>query len=204
MKEEDLKRILAPIENVTDRRVRFLGLFSEAYHRETGRWPILVGGCAVEIYTQGGRATGDMDLLCDRSVAAGILRGWGFEQSTPGSRDIIHRDLDLYVETVGQGDVNEDREATERVVFMTTGEDRLRLALIALEDLILDRLSAAKHWESQDDRMWSAILIDLGRIHYHLDLDYLRRKAAEPQKDCLDLLEELLRDPDKDDLQEGC
>lgn len=193
MDVREFTEILSEIENITDRRVRFLGIFSEAYHSETGKWPILVGGCAVEIYTQGHRATGDMDLLCDLETAARILTKWGFE-NPPLSRDLIHRELDLYVETVGTGNVNEDQEATERIVFMSTEDDGFKFALISIEDLVIDRLNAAKHWDSQDDRIWATVLLSLGQSYYNIDMGYVRRKAGEPQNDCLDLLEELTGD----------
>ena len=39
----------------------------------------LVGGSAIEIYTQGDSVSGDVDLLVsDRERAASVLRKWGF------------------------------------------------------------------------------------------------------------------------------
>ena len=66
--------------------------------------------------------------------------------------------------------------------------------MIALEDLVLDRLNAAVHWKSPEDRLWAEIMLDLGLSSDALgfNLDYLKRKAGEKGYETGELLEEIL------------
>ena len=66
--------------------------------------------------------------------------------------------------------------------------------MIALEDLVLDRLNAAVHWKSPEDRLWAEIMLDLGLTSdaLNFNLDYLRKKAAEKGYETSGILEEIL------------
>jgi|GEM_PF-959800 len=179
---EDLEK-LAGISDPTTRRLAFLALFSEEYRkRNGGRYPVLVGGMAVELYTQGHYSTRDVDLLCKDERAWEILQEWGFER-LPAKRQFYSESLDIALEILGDRLVNEDPEAEARtkfVLFEGLGKgapDRIRV--IALEDLVLDRLNAAVLWKSPEDRLWAEIMLDLGLSSDALgfNLDYLKRKA---------------------------
>lgn len=195
--QKDLEK-LAGIADSTTRRLAFLALFSEEYRlRNGGRYPVLVGGMAVELYTQGHYSTRDVVLLCKDERARDILQEWGFE-SLPAKRQFYSEALDIALEILGERLVNEDPDAearTEFVVFEGLGEgapDRIRV--IALEDLVLDRLNAAVHWKSPEDRLWAEIMLDLGLSSEALDfnLNYLRKKAAEKGYETSGILEEIL------------
>jgi len=194
---KDLEK-LAGIADPTTRRLAFLALFSEEYRlRNGGRYPVLVGGMAVELYTQGHYSTRDVDLLCKDERAWEILQEWGFER-LPANRQFYNESLDIALEILGDRLVNEDPDAEARaefVIFKGPGEgapDRIRV--IALEDLVLDRLKAAVHWKSPEGRLWAEIMLDLGLSSEALDfnLDYLRKKAGEKGYETGELLEEIL------------
>jgi hypothetical protein len=195
--QEDLKK-LAGIADPTTRRLAFLALFSEEYRRRNGgRYPVLVGGMAVELYTQGHYSTRDVDLLCKDERAWEILQEWGFER-LPAKRQFYSENLDIALEILGDKLVNEDPDAearTEFVLFEGLGEESPnRIRVIALEDLVLDRLNAALHWNSPEDRLWAEIMLELGLSSdsLNLNLDYLKRKAGEKGYETGELLEEIL------------
>jgi hypothetical protein len=60
-------------------------------------------------------------------------------------------------------------------------EAGLQCTIIGIEDLIIDRLNACKHWKSETDCEMVALL--LKRYSADLDWDYLEKKAAEPSND---------------------
>jgi hypothetical protein len=59
----------------------------------------------------------------------------------------------------------------------------LRCVIIGVEDLLIDRLNACKHWNSQIDCEMAELLI----AHYSKELDwtYLKGKAELPENDTL-------------------
>ena len=90
---------------------------------------------------------------------------------------------------------SETEAGTEFVLFEGLGKgapDRIRV--IALEDLVLDRLNAAVHWKSPEDRLWAEIMLDLGLSSDALrfNLGYLKKKAREKGYETRELLEEIL------------
>ncbi len=168
--------------------------FSKRYLKKTGRAPILVGGQALDVYTLGERATQDIDMLARKDLAAGILKEMGFTQV---DRNFVRRteSSGIYFELLGAQEVNDDSEATERILEIDidgTGEKIFRI--IAPEDLVLDRLSACKHWESPDDGLWAEVLLrnGLSRRYGNFDIGYIRKKASDPRYDVLEIFEEIV------------
>lgn len=53
------------------------------------------------------------------------------------------------------------------------------IRLISVEDLIIDRLNAAKWWKDSDSRMWAGVLAKIKEATGEpLDIEYLQRRAA--------------------------
>lgn len=130
--------------------------------------PILVGGCALEVYTDGGYATGDVDLALDSSaeVDAAFL-DLGFEKT---GRFWVREDLDLYFEAPAPAGL--PGETAPRTILDVDG---LRVVVLGVEDLLLDRLRAWVHWKSDEDRRWA---LRLGSLYSdELDWEYLRSKT---------------------------
>lgn len=174
---DELEKVRQQADPLT-KRLLFVGLLTRKLEPE-GIRPIIVGGQAVEFYTAGGYATKDIDLVSpgyeeiDR-----ILEAWGFKKE---GRHWFNEQLDISVEvpeSVLAGDENR----------LTVVEiDDLRVYVIGIEDIIVDRLNAFVHWKSSDDRIWAKEMMLLGKED--IDWGYLKKRAAE--EDILAAAEEL-------------
>jgi hypothetical protein len=83
----------------------------------------------------------------------------------------IREDLDLLFEAPAPAGL--PGETAPRTELDVEG---LRVVVIGIEDLLLDRLRAAVHWRSDEDRRWSRRLALL--YADRIDWDYLRDRAA--------------------------
>lgn len=141
--------------------------------------PVLVGGGLVELYTSGGYTTGDVDLVGSRRAVAELLRDAGFEEE---GRHLFREDLGLVVEVPGRY-LRDTEEVVEVMV------DDLTLLVLRVEDVLVDRLLAAKFWRSPTD--WEQAIILFSAHEAQLDRDALRTKAEA--NDVLDALADLER-----------
>lgn len=106
--------------------------------RNDGIEPILVGGGALEFYTEGGNATKDMDLAlpaCAEVDAA--FADLGFEKH---GRYWLNNKLDLLFEAPAPA--GPPGETAPRTVVQI---DDLIVTIIGIEDLLMDRLRAWVH-----------------------------------------------------------
>ena len=104
--------------------------------------PVLVGGSAVELYTQGAYVTGDIDLVgtVPGRIAA-ILKNEGFQKE---GRHWIHEEGRVFLEFTSSSLAGKEK-AVHRSF---DGRD---IRIVSPEDLIVDRLSAWVHWGSAID-----------------------------------------------------
>ena len=155
------------------RRLLALGLLAREL-APLGIEPILVGGAALEFYTSGGYATHDVDLALPSGadVDAAFAR-LGFEKE---GRFWYNADLDLLFEAPAPAGLpGEDAPRTEVEI------DGLRIVVIGIEDLLIDRLRAWVHWRSDEDGRWTRRLAALHR--HRIDWRYVReRTAAIPEE----------------------
>jgi hypothetical protein len=172
MESDELRRRLQGLRGEADprrRRLLALGLLTAqlAPHRIE---PILVGGGALEFYTGGGYATHDMDLaLPHGSEVDAAFAAMGFRKE---GRFWYHADLELLFEAPAPpGLPGEDAPRTEVEV------DGLRVVVIGVEDLLIDRLRAWVHWKSDEDGRWTRRLAHL--YADRLDWSYLRERTRE-------------------------
>ena len=150
MERGDLEAALERLHVEPDPRRRHLaalGLLTRQLSTH-GIEPILVGGGALEFYTAGGYATKDMDLALP--VAAEVDDAFavlGFEKE---GRYWYHAELDLLFEAPAPAGLpGEDAPRTEVEI------DGLRVVIIGIEDLLIDRLRAWVHWNSEEDGRWT-------------------------------------------------
>jgi predicted nucleotidyltransferase len=165
------------------RRLVALALLTDRL-AEVGIEPILVGGAALELYTAGGYATGDVDLALPTVPAVDeAFAELGFDKV---GRFWVRADLDLYFEAPAPAGL--PGEDAPRTVLEIEG---LRVVVIGIEDLLLDRVRAAVRWSSEEDRRWAR---RLALLHSdRLDWRYLSEKAGrEPAE--RQLVEELRRE----------
>lgn len=174
--EERLTGLSAP-----ERRAEFLGLLQA--HLPEGSDAILVGGGLVEVLTEGQYVTGDLDLIGDPDAIATLLDGAGFERT---GRHFVHEDLGLAVEIVARH--LDSSRRSERIRWREH-----TLHVLSIEDLIVDRLCAAKFWESATDHEQAHLVY--ATHEERLDEDRLRARAEEERVD--DLLDRLEADEEE-------
>ena len=181
-----LLETLSAIEDPVKRRAFFVALLSQRIVEQGAPMPIVVGGEALEIYTQGNYTTGDIDLKASYDEMATALIEMGFRKR---GRAFYNEQLDIYVDWLGAS-LDEGDEAERRTVMVELDEGHC-VRLLSIEDLIMDRLNAAKWWKDSDSRMWAGLLVKIKEeTGGALDMDYLRRRAARDEVE--DELEALL------------
>ena len=150
------------------RRLIALGLLTRRL-ASRGVEPILVGGAALEFYTAGGYATGDVDLaLPSGADVDAAFAELGFRKE---GRFWLHDGLDLLFEAAAPAGLpGEDAPRTEVEV------DGLRVVIIGVEDLLIDRLRAWVHWKSPEDERWTRRLAHL--YADRIDWSYLRDRTG--------------------------
>lgn len=152
----ELKKKLLLLGYVTDR----LEKKSESVY--------LVGGQAVETYTAGQFTTGDVDIATtDRKATEELLARMGFKRA---GIVWINEALGVAVHIVGQFPTR-----SEKVRAFEVGPYTVRV--VGVEDLIVDRLAAAKHWKSPRDMEQARALYD--GFRKQIDTEYLRKRAKE-------------------------
>lgn len=182
---KDQLQLLAQEPDTLLKRARFVALLSREMERRGGSTPIIVGGEAVELYTQGNYTSGYIDLKATQLLCI-ILEEHGFRHN--GSGNYYHAGLDIYVDWLGPNfDIPGQEETAARAISIHLGGDD-HVKVIGLEDLIVDRLNAAKHARDTDSRIWAKALCGVARkAEITLDLAYLKRVARfEDVEDELD------------------
>ncbi len=149
----------------------FLGYLTDRLDRKS-QSIYLVGGQAVETYTAGQFTTGDIDITStDRETTEGILGRMGFKR---GGMVWINEALGMAVHIV---DMIPNR--TEKTRLIRVGPFTVRV--VGIEDLIVDRLAAAKLWKSDRDAEQAEALFNA--FVRQIDMKYLRKRAGEEKVD---------------------
>ena len=150
------------------RKMLLIGYITERLEREKPESVYVVGGQAVETYTAGQFRTGDIDIVTpDSKAAEEILEQIGFERE---GMIWLSKALGLAIHIVGLSPKN-----SEKARIIHVGPYQVRI--VGVEDLIIDRLAAAKFWKSQVDleqakALWKG-------FRKQIDLQYLRKRARE-------------------------
>jgi len=175
----NIKDILAKIaatEAPLARQLLMTGLITRRLAEKGKPAPVLIGGLALSYYTREVYFTADIDLAyADREALDEVLGELGFAKK---GRYWVHSGLDIAVEAPASGLAGE--EAQRETVELDAG---LSCVVIGLEDLIIDRLNACKHWKSEVDCEMTELLI--ARYGKEIDWAYLEKRAALPENDTL-------------------
>lgn len=140
--------------------------------------PVLVGGGAVELFSNSMIATGDIDVSVVRQdVFEAELQRLGFVRPSGAgvaTRGWVHPDLALGFEVVSDRllDGNADRERV-RLIGIGDADD---VTVIAIEDIIADRLGQYASATAPDMLGQARMLFEL---YADLDLDYLDRRIRK-------------------------
>ncbi len=176
MNIKDILDKIGATEAPLARQLLMTGLITRRLEEKGKPAPVLIGGLALSYYTRDVYFTADIDLACaDRETLDDVLQELGF---TKAGRYWVHRGLDIAVEAPASGLPGE--EAPRETVELEGG---LSCIVIGLEDLIIDRMNACKHWRSEVDCEMTELLIT--RYGKELDWDYLEKRAALPENGTL-------------------
>lgn len=153
--------------NDLKRKMLLLGYLSAGVSKNGGA-VFLVGGQAVETYTGGVFTTGDIDMTTtDRKGTEALLSKLGF--SKEGIIWLNPR-LGLAVHVVSDYPTRTFRARTIDV-------EGYQVRVVGVEDLIVDRLAAAKFWKSERDGEQARALLSSFKdsIYY----EYLKKTAEK-------------------------
>lgn len=170
---KDLEKLLS-IEDPVKRKASFIALLSREIVRRGGEMPIIVGGQAVEIYTQGSYTTGDIDIKAPLELIGPILTEWGFSKV---GRVWMNKNLDIYIDWLGSS-LDEGEEAERRTSIVKVS-DQLDIRVVSIEDLVIDRLEAFKWWGDADSLTWAKVLIQVKNSIDKIDEVYLMERGRK-------------------------
>jgi hypothetical protein len=126
----------------------------------------LVGGQAVETYTAGQFPTGDIDVTTsDSTTTHKVLKSLGFEEI---GMIWLNKKLGIAFHIVGYF-------APEKPGTIRVGPYKVRI--VGVEELILDRLSAAKFWNIPADYEKAKVLFN--NFKKQIRLDHMREAAKK-------------------------
>ena len=159
--------------------------------------PVLVGGGAVELFAGGAYVTGDMDFV--GAVPAAVVKTLFDVGFTRYGRHWIHDEGRIFLE-FPSACLSSSEKAQDRTFH---GH---RILIVSPEDLLVDRLSAWSHWESELDGV-NAYLIYRALVA-ELDHDRIKRRCLEEDvSDSFNQLQNFFKEhqgemPDGSDLEE--
>ena len=157
--------------NELKRKMLLVGYLSDELSKR-GAFLFLVGGQAVETYTAGQFTTGDIDITTtDQEATERLLARLGFKRE---GMIWLNEKLAIAVHIVGSYPTR-----TEKVRTVEVGPYRVRV--VGVEELLIDRLRAAKSRRSGRDAEQALVLFS--GFRKRIDLDYLRRRAKEEKVD---------------------
>ena len=172
--------------NELKKKLLLLGYMSNRLS-DLGATLFLVGGQAVETYTGGVFNTGDIDITTTKDQATEELLGkLGFEKE---GMIWINDKLGIAVHVVSSFPRRTLKSRTIEVNGYT-------VKVVGVEDLIVDRLAAAKFWRSERDEEQAKAL--LNAFEDSIDIAYLEGIAKEEMvEDFLERLRDRKRWPQR-------
>ena len=182
METNEILEIIQKTESPLKKQLLMVGLLTRLLRKMNRLAPLIIGGCALSYYSREVYFTSDIDLAyADREALDTVLQGIGFEKK---GRYWVDERLKMAIEAPASSLPGQD-SPVEVVDF---GEG-LQCTIIGIEDLVIDRLNAYKHWKSEIDGEMVELLIR--RYRNDLDWPYLEKRAVLPENDTLPEILEL-------------
>lgn len=193
MTTAEITSALALIRQETDLNAKALllaALVSELF-RERGFEPVVVGGSAIEFYTDGAYMSGDTDICWANSNSPSEEQKEEIMSQIPG----VHshggakswRLDDLWVDLLGDIDYRAEKDCAR--IFTSFGE----VVLIPVEDALVGRVYAARcycsGYDEKDDDCAKKLMAAVVSGRVPIDWDEARRIAACPKFNCLPVFE---------------
>jgi len=182
MTKEEIIGLIGKTESPLKRQLLTVALISHLLQKKGKEVPIIIGGLALSYYTREVYFTADIDLAyADREALDEVLKELDFEKK---GRYWVNENFKIAIEVPVGVLVGEDAP----LEIVDLGPE-LHCKIIGIEDLIIDRLNACKHWKSEIDCEMAELLV----IRYlkELDWDYLKKRAVKPENDLIQELNEL-------------
>ena len=182
MDKQQILELIRETESPMKRQLLTVALISNLLQEKGKEVPIVIGGLALSYYTREVYFTADIDLAySDREALDEVLKELNFWKK---GRYWVNEDLKMAIEVPVGVLVEEDAP----LEIVELGPE-LQCKIIGIEDLIIDRLNACKHWKSEIDCEMAELLIM--RYFKELDWDYLEEKARKQENDLVQELDEL-------------
>jgi len=136
--------------------------------------PIIVGGFSLAIYSNENYTTRDIDIVVsERNETTSLLQRLGFKK---GNQNYFHEKLEVVIDFPGDTLAGSSEKVNKIVIDNT---DSLYVYVIAIEDIIMDRLRAYLYWDEDISKEWGMQILTL---HFDkLDMQYMMEvgKGAE-------------------------
>ena len=162
METEEILEIIKNTESPLKRQLLMVALITRLLEEEDKSPPTLIGGCALSYYSREIYFTAYIDLAYgDREALDLVLKGIGFDKE---GRYWVQQDLKITIEVPASSLAGEDSP----LEIVEVGEG-LQCRIIGIEDLVIDRLNACKHWKSEID----CEMVELLARRYRDDLDWV-------------------------------
>ena len=179
MEKEKILELIRETESPLKRQLLTVALLSQLLEKKGKEAPIVIGGLALSYYSREVYFTADIDLAySDREALDEVLTEIHFIKK---GRYWVNEDLKIALEVPAGVLVEEDAP----LEIVELGPE-LQCQIIGIEDLIIDRLNACKHWNSQIDCEMAELLVV--RYEPELDWTYLEKRARKPENDILNEL----------------
>lgn len=148
---------------------------SSAFEKE-GVQAVLVGGTVVEYYTAGGYTTADIDMILpplEKQKIETVMKGLGFERFQD-YRHWIHPQIRIPIE-FPPGPLQIGHLLVQEVNEIEI--EKIKLKILRVEDILLDRLVAAQEWKDQQAQVQAEMLM---YAHYtDIDWSYVYQKSSQ-------------------------
>lgn len=182
---KDLVRALEKEKDQFRRKMLFIAHFFDILERQ-GIVAYLVGGEAVEIYTGGEFATGDIDITTtSQEKTEELLRKMSYKKE---GMIWLNEKLRIAIQIVASYPTRTEKIRTVKV-------NGYNIKVEGVEDLIIDRLLAAKFWRSNPKLDVEQAAALLAGFKESIDNRYLEQRAEEEKvNDFLDAVrQEIVR-----------
>jgi hypothetical protein len=182
MENQEVLEVIQKMESPLKRQLLMVALLTRLLKAMNQQAPVIIGGCALSYYSREVYFTSDIDLAyANREALDDALKSIGFKKE---GRYWVHEGLKMAIEAPASSLPGQDSP----VEVVELGED-LQCSIIGVEDLVVDRLNAFKHWKSEIDGEMAELLIR--RYGDDLDWSYLEKKTKLPENDTLSEILEL-------------
>lgn len=187
MTSEAIQRAVQMIEQEQDTNVKQLllaALVSELF-RGKGFEPVIVGGSAIEFYTDGAYMSGDVDICWAGTRSPSEDDCLSVMQFIPGAKSNGGRCWQvqgLWVDLLGELNSLSNCGASKLPTPLGS------VVLIAVEDLLAGRVFSARKWtgfNAEEDQCARKLMSTVLSGGVRIDWDEARRIAASPKYDCL-------------------